>query len=137
MQFPSTFYTPDALGYMSHSLNRSHIRLVYFQPMASCLADGFLSIKINMQNKKFFLRFFSHFFSYFLLELAGLKTHKKIQMPAGILEMHPQALSVRASRSFPDIKAKKHKKAPLRSGAVLKKRLAREINEIEIFRNIQ
>ena len=58
---------------MSHSLNRSHIRLAYFQPMASCLADGFLSIKIN------------------LLELAGLKTHKKIQMPAGIMEMHPQA----------------------------------------------
>lgn len=58
-------------------------------------------------------------------------------MPAGFLEMHLQALSVRASRSFPDIKSKKHKKAPLRSGAVLKKRLAREINEIEIFRNIQ
>jgi len=54
VQFPSTFYTPDALGYMSHSLNWSHIRLAYFQPMASCLADGFLSIKINMQNKKFF-----------------------------------------------------------------------------------
>lgn len=32
---------------------------------------------------------------------------------------------------------KKHKKAPLRSGAVLKKRLAREINKIEILRNIQ
>lgn len=32
---------------------------------------------------------------------------------------------------------KNTKKAPLRSGAVLKRRLAREINEIEIFRNIQ
>lgn len=136
MQFPSTFYTPDALGYMSHSLNRSHIRLAYFQPMASCLADGFFPSRLICKIKNFFDVFFT-FFSYFLLELAGLKTHKKIQMPAGILEMHPQALSVRASRSFPDIKAKKHKKAPLRSGAVLKKRLAREINEIEIFRNIQ
>lgn len=136
MQFPSTFYTPDALGYMSHSLNRSHISLAYFQPMASCLADGLFPSRLICKIKNFFDVFFT-FFLYFLLELAGLKTHKKIQMPAGILEMHPQALSVRASRSFPDIKAKKHKKAPLRSGAVLKKRLAREINEIEIFRNIQ
>lgn len=136
MQFPSTFYTPDALGYMSHSLNRSHIRLAYFQPMASCLADGFFPSRLICKIKNFFDVFFT-FFSYFLLELAELKTHKEIRMPAGFLEMHLQALSVRASRSFPDIKAKKHKKAPLRSGAVLKKRLAREINEIEIFRNIQ
>lgn len=136
VQFPSTFYTPDALGYMSHSLNRSHIRLAYFQPMASCLADGFFPSRLICKIKNFFDVFFT-FFSYFLLELAELKTHKEIRMPAGFLEMHLQALSVRASRSFPDIKAKKHKKAPLRSGAVLKKRLAREINEIEIFRNIQ
>ena len=66
MQFPSTFYTPDALGYMSHSLNRSHLRLAYFQSMASCLADGFLSIKINMQNKKFFYVFFHIFFILFV-----------------------------------------------------------------------
>ena len=32
---------------------------------------------------------------------------------------------------------KKHKKAPFRNRAVLKKRLAREINKIEILRNIQ
>ncbi|RHT06631.1 hypothetical protein DW884_15840 [Ruminococcus sp. AM40-10AC] len=39
--------------------------------------------------------------------------------------------------TYKKYKQKKHKKTPLRSGAVLKKRLAREINEIEIFRNIQ
>ncbi|OLA44589.1 MAG: hypothetical protein BHW39_06765 [Firmicutes bacterium CAG:552_39_19] len=34
--------------------------------MASCLADGFLSIKINMQNKKFFDAFFHIFFIFFV-----------------------------------------------------------------------
>lgn len=109
VQFPSTFYTPDALGYMSHSLNRSHIRLAYFQPMASCLADGFFPSRLICKIKNFFDVFFT-FFSYFLLELAELKTHKEIRMPAGFLEMHLQALSVRASRSFPDIKAKNIRK---------------------------
>lgn len=33
-------------------------------------------------------------------------------------------------------KYKKHKKAPFRNRAVLKKRLAREINKIEILRSI-
>lgn len=90
---------------MSHSLNRSHIRLAYFQPMASCLADGFFPSRLICKIKNFFDVFFT-FFSYFLLELAELKTHKEIRMPAGFLEMHQQALlSVRTSRSFPDIKS--------------------------------
>ena len=66
MQFPSTFYTPDALGYMSHSLNRSHIRLAYFQPMASCLADGFFPSRLICKIKNFFDVFFT-FFSYFFV----------------------------------------------------------------------
>ena len=106
MQFPSTFYTPDALGYMSHSLNRSHIKLAYFQSMASCLADGFFPSRLICKIKIFFDVFFHIFFIFFLSELDELKIRKKIQMPAGILEMHQQALlSVRTSRSFPDIKS--------------------------------
>lgn len=66
MQFPSTFYTPDALGYMSHSLNRSHIKLAYFQPMASCLADGFFPSRLICKIKFFFDVFFT-FFSYFFV----------------------------------------------------------------------
>lgn len=66
MQFPSTFYTPDALGYMSHSLNRSHIRLAYFQPMASCLADGFFPSRLICKIKNFFDVFFHIFFIFFV-----------------------------------------------------------------------
>lgn len=66
MQFPSTFYTPDALGYMSHSLNRSHIRLAYFQPMASCLADGFFPSRLICKIKNFFDVSFHIFFIFFV-----------------------------------------------------------------------
>ena len=41
------------------------------------------------------------------------------------------------SIKYKKYKQKKHKKAPLHFGTVLKKRLTREINKIEIFRNIQ
>lgn len=51
---------------------------------------AFYPSRLICKIKNFFDVFFT-FFSYFLLELAGLKTHKKIQMPAGIMEMHPQA----------------------------------------------
>ena len=74
MQFPSTFYTPDALGYMSHSLNRSHISLAYFQPMASCLADGFFPSRLICKIKIFFDVFFSHFFHIFFVG-AGRAEH--------------------------------------------------------------
>lgn len=66
VQFPSTFYTPDALGYMSHSLNRSHIRLAYFQPMASCLADGFFPSRLICKIKNFFDVSFHIFFIFFV-----------------------------------------------------------------------
>ena len=45
--------------------------------------------------------------------------------------------NIHSSLHTKNISKKSTKKAPLRSGAVLKKRLAREINKIEILRNIQ
>ena len=94
MQFPSTFYTPDALGYMSHSLNRSHTWLAYFQPMASCLADGFLSIKINMQNKIFFDVFFT-FFSYFFVRAGRAESIQENTNACGHSENAPTGIKIR------------------------------------------
>lgn len=177
--------------------------MAYFQPMASCLADGFFPSRLICKIKIFFDVFFT-FFSYFfvgvgraehtqentnacghsgntsacieisfyrfallarsrILKVATCfqtgkflsrflvwqncgknKQQKKRRISAGCkkdirkdFERPEIYLQYTLFLTYKKYKQKKHKKAPLRSGAVLKKRLAREINEIEIFRNIQ
>ena len=126
MQFPSTFYTPDALGYMSHSLNRSHIRLAYFQPMASCLADGFFPSRLICKIKNFF-DVFSHFFHIFV----GAGRAENMQentnacghsgnAPAGIIKIGFYRFALRArSRivNYPHLKKQASEEASLKTQA--------------------
>lgn len=85
-------------SFLQPFIRQMHQVICYIRLIGAISGWHIFSLWLPVQQMAFYpsrlickIKIFFDVFSYFLLKLAGLKTHKEIRMPAGILEMHPQA----------------------------------------------